>query len=248
MGSSEIRAGVASVRQHLVAHPEDRVGSDSPAVATLRGALVTVVSGPAGQVETDMPKPLGGGGSAPTPGWYLRAGIASCTASVIAIRAAELGVRIDHLEIRVDSRSDEAGMLGLDEKAHAGPIEASMTVHIKGRGRRSGDTARDRPLGHRAFVHGRRADAGGSADDGDAGGVGGEGKPSIRGSRRAQTSKHVMPSPLGETVRRSPDEGDRPPDDEGSLAPTASGGTARPTSRDRPRRSRRGRRSRVRAR
>lgn len=50
------------------------------------------VEGPSGQrVETDMPKGIGGAASAPTPGWYVRAGIASCT----AIRAVPLKTAID---------------------------------------------------------------------------------------------------------------------------------------------------------
>jgi len=46
-----------------------------------------------------MSKELGGGGSAPSPGWLLRAALASCDATVIAIRAAQLGVTPTALEV-----------------------------------------------------------------------------------------------------------------------------------------------------
>ena len=46
---------------------------------------------------------------APSPGWLLRAANASCIATLIAMRAAELGVRLDGLEVVVDSESDDPG-------------------------------------------------------------------------------------------------------------------------------------------
>ena len=59
-----------------------------------------------------MPVGVGGEASAPTPGWYVRTGVASCTATVIALRAAELGLQLDRVEVEVRSRSDKRGMLG----------------------------------------------------------------------------------------------------------------------------------------
>ena len=57
---------------------------------------------------------VGGGGPAPSPGWLLRAANASCIATLIAMRAAELGARLDGLEVVVDSESDDAGLLDID--------------------------------------------------------------------------------------------------------------------------------------
>ena len=59
------------------------------AVAVLEGGgLRCRAEGPNGAVlVTDMPRPVGGTASAPTPGWMLRAALANCDATVIAMRA-----------------------------------------------------------------------------------------------------------------------------------------------------------------
>ena len=79
---------------------------------------------------TDMPKGIGGGASAPTPGWFLRAALANCDATVIAMRAAQLGVLLTRLEVTVDSVSDTRGMLGQGAGITAGPQSMRMKVSI----------------------------------------------------------------------------------------------------------------------
>lgn len=129
-----VAQAVARVRTQLTDAPQQGLGTDSFAAAVLAGGLRTAVTGPSGQTATtDMPRGIGGQASAPTPGWYLRAGIASCTATVIALRAAELGVGLDHLAVRVTSRSDDCGMFGIGD-APAGPLTASMEVEIRSNG------------------------------------------------------------------------------------------------------------------
>jgi uncharacterized OsmC-like protein len=61
-----------------------------------------------------MPAPLGGEGSAPNPGWFLRASMAACTATSIAIRAARLGVELKSLEVSVESESDARAFVGIE--------------------------------------------------------------------------------------------------------------------------------------
>ena len=104
-----------------------------PATARLVEGLKCEVTGPQGQrLQTDMPPAVGGDGSAPNPGWLLRAALASCTASVIAMRAARLGIALEILEVTVDSDSDLRGILGLDEKVSAGQSAVRATVRIRG--------------------------------------------------------------------------------------------------------------------
>jgi uncharacterized OsmC-like protein len=90
-----------------------------------------VVTGPNGEaVESDMVPAVGGAGSAPSPGWLLRAAQASCVATLVAMRAAMLGLTIRTLEVEVDSVSDDRGILGLDESVPAGPLSASLRVTL----------------------------------------------------------------------------------------------------------------------
>jgi uncharacterized OsmC-like protein len=130
-----IGAALAAARRHLAANPDERIVDDSVARARLTSGLATVVEGSAGQrLTTDMPAALGGGGTAATPGWTLRAAVASCTATTIALRAAELGVTLTRLEVAVASRSDDAGMIGLDDAAPPGPLDATLAVSLAGDG------------------------------------------------------------------------------------------------------------------
>ena len=85
-------------------------------------------------VITDMPTGVGGGSSAPSPGWLARAALASCDATVIAMRAAELGIPLQSLEVTVDSESDDRGLLGMDDAVPAGPLSSRILVRIVAEG------------------------------------------------------------------------------------------------------------------
>ena len=81
-----------------------------------------------------MPAALGGGATAPNPGWFLRAALASCNATVIAMRAAQRGITLTGLEVAVSSESDTRGMLGLDESISAAMQPLRMHVRISAAG------------------------------------------------------------------------------------------------------------------
>ena len=86
------------------------------------------------QVLTDMPRELGGTGERITPGWMVRAGLAACTATTIAMIAAQEGLTLESLDVRADSRSDTRGLLGLAEVdgalVYPGPLDLAITVRI----------------------------------------------------------------------------------------------------------------------
>jgi uncharacterized OsmC-like protein len=77
-----------------------------------------------------MPKAIGGQASAPSPGWLLRAALANCDVTLIAMRAAQLGVTLTTLEVTVDSESDDRGLLGMDDSISAGPLTMRTRVRI----------------------------------------------------------------------------------------------------------------------
>lgn len=130
----QIRERLAQAGEHFRQHPKDALSEDAPAVATLEGGLRCRAHGPAGmELLSDMPAALGGQGSAPTPGWLLRAALANCDATVIAMRAAQLGIRLTRLEITAGSRSDDRGLLGMPD-APAGPLEIHLTIRIAAEG------------------------------------------------------------------------------------------------------------------
>ncbi len=106
--AERIRNSIEGAVRYLREHPEEARGMDGPATASLEGGLKVRVQGIAGQIAlTDMATAVGGEASAPSPGWLLRAALASCDATVIAMRAAQLGVALTKLEVSVDSESDD---------------------------------------------------------------------------------------------------------------------------------------------
>jgi uncharacterized OsmC-like protein len=139
MSTSEVRAAIAAASAYLTANPERARSTDSAAAASLVDGLVVRVTGPNGEsLTTDMVPSVGGTATAPSPGWLLRAAEASCVATLIAMRAATLGITLDRLEVTVDSESDDRGLLGLDESVPAGPLSGSVSVRLAAAGIASG--------------------------------------------------------------------------------------------------------------
>lgn len=131
MADRTIAEAIARASGIYAEHPEKARSTDSVARATLTGGLVVNVEGPGGErITTDMARGIGGTASAPSPGWLLRAAEASCVATLIAMRAAVLGITLDRLEVEVDSESDDRGILGLDEAVPAGPLSGRVRVRV----------------------------------------------------------------------------------------------------------------------
>ena len=115
--------------------PEVAVHANPPAVSRWEsGTRVVTHNGEAVSVATDMPKELGGAGDQVTPGWLLRAGIAACAATSIALAAACEGIKLTALEVHVGSRSDARGLLGMSEPSgepvYAGLSGVELQVNI----------------------------------------------------------------------------------------------------------------------
>jgi uncharacterized OsmC-like protein len=135
MSSEQIRDAIQGAVQYLSDHPDEARYTDSPATAVIEAGLRCRVEGKKGAtVVTDMPAAVGGGGSAPSPGWLSRAAQASCDATVIAMRAAQEGITLKGLEVTVDSESDDRGLLGMNESTPAGPLSARVRVRIAAAG------------------------------------------------------------------------------------------------------------------
>ena len=114
---SNLRARDALERAHalFLERPSAARKPNSSATASWREGLRCEIGGPSGEKAlTDMPAPMGGDGSAPNPGWLLRASMASCTAMAIAMRAAREDITLRSLEVTVESESDARGLVGID--------------------------------------------------------------------------------------------------------------------------------------
>lgn len=119
---------------YLKAHPDEARYTDSAAVARLESGLKVTVTAPNGRsITTDMSKGVGGSDSAQSPGWFFRAALAACDATLIAMRAAMLRVELSHLEVTIDSESNDYGILGIDESVPPGPLSVRTRVKAKAR-------------------------------------------------------------------------------------------------------------------
>jgi uncharacterized OsmC-like protein len=131
MSTEAIRESIQKATTYLGEHPAEARYTDSVATATLEGGLRIKTEGPSGErISTDMPPSVGGTGSAPSPGWLFRAALASCEATLIAMRAAVQNIELSRLEVAVDSESDDRGILGIDEAVPAGPLRIRVRVKL----------------------------------------------------------------------------------------------------------------------
>jgi uncharacterized OsmC-like protein len=131
MTGATIAAAVNGLTRTIQANPEKARAKHAPASATLLAGLKCRVTGPSGErIDTDMPAAMGGEASCPNPGWYFRASLAACCATVIAQRAACLGVDLINLEVTVESDGDVRGLLGMDDTVSAGNSAIRTNVRI----------------------------------------------------------------------------------------------------------------------
>jgi uncharacterized OsmC-like protein len=132
---THIRESMQRVVEYYSQNPYDALSHDKEAVAIVEEGLRVRATGPDGQaLICDMPKDLGGAETAPSPGWMMRAALANCEAVMIALRAAQLGLALTTLEVRVGSLSDDRGMLGMDDSKPAGPLNIKISVRIGAEG------------------------------------------------------------------------------------------------------------------
>ena len=131
MTQQGIGEAIESAATYLRAHPDEARYTDSPATARIASGLRVLVTGRDGEsLESDMVPAVGGSGSAPSPGWLLRAAEASCVATLIAMRAAQVDREVQHLQVEVDSKSDDRGILGIDPATPAGPLTTRIAVKV----------------------------------------------------------------------------------------------------------------------
>jgi uncharacterized OsmC-like protein len=125
-----IRDAIETASGYLREHPDEATGTDAAATAIREEGLRFRVEGPKGEVTSDMAESVGGGATAPTPAWLLRAALASCDASLVAMEAAREGVELMDLTVTVESESDFRGVLGVDRSVHPGPLAVRVRIEV----------------------------------------------------------------------------------------------------------------------
>jgi uncharacterized OsmC-like protein len=139
MAIRDIAAAAQRVESVLQRRPTSGTHDDAPATARWQDGLRVVAYHANGtEMPTDMPTELGGSGDKVTPGWLLRAGLASCLATCIAMDAAAEGIELTALEVLATSRSDLRGLFGMADgtgtPVGAGPSAVQLRVRIAAAG------------------------------------------------------------------------------------------------------------------
>lgn len=139
MGQQEIKQAIDGAVDYLTKNPDEAKYTDSPATARLtdaNGLRADVEGADGATMATDMPTSVGGTNTTASPGWYLRAAEASCVATLIGMRAAQLGVALESVEVTVDSESNDWGILGIGddvgEGVPAGPMSTKVAARVRG--------------------------------------------------------------------------------------------------------------------
>ena len=131
MSVEHIQNSVNDVIAYLKENPQDAKSTSPSITAVMEDGLRCRATGEGGEtIVTDMPQAVGGGGSTPSPGWLARAALATCDATRIALRAAELGIALDTLEVTADSVDDDRGLFGMDKSVPAGSLSLRTRVNI----------------------------------------------------------------------------------------------------------------------
>ncbi len=114
MTLQHIAAALERAEHVLTRRPDMAVHEDAPATSRWAGGIRCISSHPNGtEIATDVDREIGGTGDMVSPGWLMRAGIASCAASSLVMRAAAAGIELTSLEVIVRSHSDSRGLLGI---------------------------------------------------------------------------------------------------------------------------------------
>jgi uncharacterized OsmC-like protein len=141
MSTPKIREAIEILSSAFSAEPAKARAKNAPATARLNEGLRFEVTGPYNaRIVTDMPPAMGGAATGPNPGWFLRAALASCTATAIAMRAAKLGITLETLELTVESESDSRGLLGIGDVSAA---LGAVRTRVKIRGNATPEVLRD---------------------------------------------------------------------------------------------------------
>ena len=138
MTMHDIASAMQRTEAALRRRPQLGLHDNEPATARWTEGLRMVTSHANGaSVPTDMPSELGGSGDQVSPSWLFRAGLASCAATSIAMAAAAQEIELTALEVKVISRSDVRGLLGMTdangEAVFAGPCDVQLHVRIAAR-------------------------------------------------------------------------------------------------------------------
>jgi len=114
----------------------DDDAANAHAVFAAHGTLVGVtevdIKTGAHTFKVDEPPALGGADAAANPVQYALASLGSCQAITYRVWAAQLGIELDSLTVRVEGELDLRGFFGIDDRVRPGFSAVRVEVSVAG--------------------------------------------------------------------------------------------------------------------
>ena len=122
---------IAKTRQAITDDP-----AKAHVVFTAQGTRVGVtevdIRTGAHSFKADEPRSMGGAGAAANPVQYALASLGSCQAITYQTWAAQLGVTLDSITVRVEGDLDLRGFLGIEDRVRPGLSAVRVEVTVAG--------------------------------------------------------------------------------------------------------------------
>jgi uncharacterized OsmC-like protein len=125
----KIRAAIERITRTLEQKPSFGLGTGISKTRIVDGLTCEVREGN-WTFKVDMPERVGGNAAGPTPGVYGRAALGSCLAIGYMMQAAQLGIRIDSLEVEVQADYDDGALFGTVQDIPPGYLEVRYSVTV----------------------------------------------------------------------------------------------------------------------
>jgi len=126
---AEIAAAQARLIRKYTADPASARSTKAVEARLEEGLSVRIGDGRT-EVVADMPAGIGGGETGPTPGFYARAGIASCVAVGVRLAALREGLPVDGITVSVETDFDDGALLGVGENP-AAPLATRVAIRVE---------------------------------------------------------------------------------------------------------------------
>ena len=82
------------------------------------------------QAVMDMGKVLGGEGKGPTPGFFIRAGLAGCVAIGVKLTATREKVPLERVDVDIEMDFDDGALLGVGSNS-AAPLATRIIISVQ---------------------------------------------------------------------------------------------------------------------
>lgn len=116
------------VIKHLTENPSQSL-STTTITGTVRDGLQCQVTQGRHSVSMDMGKAMGGNATAPSPGFFAKAGMVGCIAIATRMTAAREGLSIRSVHVEVETDSDTLAIFGLGG-GNAAPLDTRVRIMI----------------------------------------------------------------------------------------------------------------------